>query len=56
MMLRVHAKKGQGLQAVGLVKAMRAIGLIMTPSAYSLMVQAFCNAGALQVNTTQPIW
>lgn len=48
MMLRVHAKKGQGPQAVGLLKAMRALGLIMMPSAYSLMVQAFCNAGALQ--------
>ena len=51
MMLRVYAARGQGQLAVALLKDMRAVGLYLTPSAYSLMVQAFCKAGALQVST-----
>lgn len=49
MMLRVHSVRGEGLQAVALLKSMRAAGLTLTPSVCSLMVQAFCRAGALQV-------
>ena len=54
MMLRVHSMRGEGLQAVALLKSMRAAGLTLTPSVCSLMVQAFCRAGALQVKHLRP--
>ena len=50
IMLRVHAMSGEGEQAVALLKAMRSTGLTPPPSFYSLMVQAFIQAGTLQVS------
>ena len=54
-MLRVLAARGEGQLALALLKDMRAVGQYLTPSAYSLMVQAFCKAGALQVSNALPV-
>lgn len=51
--LKAHAALHEGLQAVALVKQMRALGLQLGRSTYSHMVQAFCNGGALQVQKAQ---
>lgn len=47
--LKAHAALHEGPQAVALVKQMRYQGLQLGRSTYSHVVQAFCNAGALQV-------
>lgn len=48
-MLKAHTALGEGPQAVALMKEMRALGLPVAASACSLLVLAFCRAGALQV-------
>ena len=48
-MLKAHTALGEGPQAVALMKDMRAAGLPVAASACSLLVLAFCRAGALQV-------
>lgn len=47
--LKAHAALHEGPQAVALVKQMRYQGLQLGRSTYSHVVQAFCNARALQV-------
>lgn len=48
-MFKAHAALGEGLQAVALMKDMRAVGLPVPAPACSLLVLAFCKADALQV-------
>ncbi|DBA79649.1 TPA: hypothetical protein ACH3X1_008327 [Trebouxia sp. C0004] len=47
-MFKAHAGLGEGLQAVALMKDMRAVGLPVPAPACSLLVLAFCKADALQ--------
>ncbi|KAL0025828.1 hypothetical protein WJX79_004020 [Trebouxia sp. C0005] len=47
-MFKAHAALGEGLQAVALMKDMRAVGLPVPAPACSLLVLAFCKADALQ--------
>ncbi len=51
-MFKAHAALGEGLQAVALMKSMRAVGLPVPAPACSLLVLAFCKADALQVQHT----
>ncbi len=55
-MFKAHAALGEGLQAVALMKDMRAVGLPVPAPACSLLVLAFCKADALQVqhNKSEP--